>query len=96
MMAMRVTSNKALADFTAAHREAELPLRVWRKIVEAGHFSSFAQLKLAFNAVDKVGDYCVFDIGGNKFRLVTAIHFNRQMVFIRHVFTHKEYDKWKP
>ena len=93
---MRLVSNKALVNFAADHREADLPLQIWRKIVESRSFSSFAELKRTFNAVDKVGDYCVFDIGGNKFRLVTAIHFNRQMVFIRHVFTHKEYDKWKP
>jgi mRNA interferase HigB len=93
---MRLVSNKALVDFAARHREAELPLQAWRKIVECSSFSNFAELKRAFSAVDKVGDFVVFDIGGNKFRLVTAVHFNRQMVFIRHVFTHKEYDKWKP
>jgi mRNA interferase HigB len=93
---MRLVSNKALVDFAAGHREAELPLQVWRRIIESGSFPNFAELKKAFNTVDKVGDYLVFDIGGNKFRLVTAVHFNRQMVFVRHVFTHKECDKWKP
>jgi len=43
-----------------------------------------------------LGEYYVFNIGGNKFRLIAAIHFDRQMVFIRHVFTHREYDKWAP
>lgn len=93
---MRLVSNKVLVNFAAGHREAELPLQIWRKLVERGKFSSFAELKLAFNSVDRVGDYYVFDIGGNKYRLIAAIHFNRQMVFIRHVFTHREYDKWKP
>jgi mRNA interferase HigB len=93
---MRVISNKALAVFAAVHRDAQLPLQIWRRLIEAGDFSSFAELRRTFNAVDKVGDYFVFDVGGNKFRLITAIHFNRKMVFIRHVFTHKEYDEWKP
>ena len=44
---------------------------------------------------DTVSDFYVFDIDGNKYRLIAAIHFNRKMVFIRHVFTHREYDKWK-
>ena len=51
----------------------------------------------AFNAIDihrKVGNVYVFDIGGNKYRLIAAIHFNRKMVFIRHIFTHRQYDKW--
>lgn len=93
---MRVISNKALVDFAASHPESDAPLQAWRRIIETGSFRGFADLRLAFNTVDKVGDYHVFDIGGNKFRLVAAIHFNRQMTFVRHVFTHKEYDKWKP
>ena len=46
------------------------------------------------NATDRVGDFYVFDIGGNKYRVIAAIHFNRQMLFIRYVFTHAEYDQW--
>ena len=92
---MRVISNKALFEFAAIHPEAETSLQAWRKIVEAANFNNFADLKRAFNATDKVGDAYVFDVGGNKYRLIAAIHFNRKMVFIRHVFTHREYDKWK-
>lgn len=93
---MRVISNKPLIDFAADHADAALALQAWRRIIEESSFGSFAELKRTFNAIDKVGCYCVFDIGGNKYRLIVAIHFNRQMAFIRHVFTHKEYDKWKP
>jgi len=93
---MRVISNKMLVQFSARYTEADAPLQAWRKIVEESSFSAFAQLKSAFAAVDKVGDCHVFNIGGNKYRLITRIHFNRQMLFIRHVLTHKEYDKWKP
>jgi mRNA interferase HigB len=92
---MRVISNKSLVVFAVKHPEAEIPLQAWRRIVEEGDFLNFAALKRSFNGVDKVGDFCVFDIGGNKFRLVAAVHFNRHMLFIRHVFTHKEYDTWK-
>ena len=56
-------------------------------------FKSFAGLKSVFNAVDKVGSLYVFDIGGNKLRLIAAIHFNCQKLFIRGILTHKEYDK---
>ncbi|MCU4121595.1 type II toxin-antitoxin system HigB family toxin [Variovorax sp. N23] len=93
---MRLISNKALTEFAAKHVEADAPLQAWRKIIETGAFSNYAELKNSFNATDKVGDYYVFDIGGNKYRVISAIHFDRQMLFIRHVFTHKEYDKWKP
>ena len=93
---MRVISSKMLVQFSARYAEADTPLQAWRKIVEESRFSGFAQLKSAFAAVDKVGDCHLFNIGGNKYRLITRIHFNRQMLFIRHVLTHKEYDKWKP
>ena len=74
---MRVISNKILVEFSAIHADAEIPLQVWRKIIESGVFANFAELKLSFNAVDRVGSYYVFDISGNKFRLIAAIHFNR-------------------
>jgi mRNA interferase HigB len=45
---------------------------------------------------DKVGDFYIFDIVGNKFRLIAAAHFNVQKLYVRHIFTHKEYDKWHP
>lgn len=93
---MRVISNRTLLRFSADHRDAAQPLQAWRKAVESGRFSNFADLKACFNSADRVGTYYEFDIGGNKFRVVAAIHFNRQMLFVRHVFTHRQYDRWKP
>lgn len=93
---MRVISNKALTDFAAIHPAAGEPLQVWRKILESRTYANFADIKTTFNATDKVGMFYVFDIGGNKYRIVSAIHFDQQKLFVRHVFTHKEYDKWKP
>lgn len=93
---MRVISNKALIRFASTHADADAPLQAWRKMLESGDFRNHADLKRAFNAIDKVGDFHVFDIGGNKYRVIASIHFDRQMLFVRHVFTHKEYDRWKP
>ena len=93
---MRVINNKPLVDFSKRHPEASASLQAWRKIMEKSDFAHFSELKSAFNTTDKVGSYYVFDIGGNKYRLIVAIHFNRQMLFVRHVFTHQEYDKWNP
>ncbi len=93
---MRIISNIALTDFSAIHPAAHQPLQAWRKIVESRKFDNFSDIKATFTAVDKVGMYYVFDIGGNKYRIVASIHFNTQMMYIRKVFTHKEYDKWTP
>jgi len=59
----------------------------------AGDFSA---LKRVFNSVDWVKGYIVFDVGGNKYRVVTDVVFRSQTVFIKHVFTHGEYNLWKP
>ena len=93
---MRLISNKALREFAQSHPGAQAPLQGWRRIVERGQFRNFAELKRAFGAVDKAGDYFVFDISGNKFRLIAAIHFNTQILYVRRVMTHAEYDKWRP
>lgn len=56
-----------------------------------------AELRKAFNSVDLVEGLYIFNIGGNNFRLVAAIHFNTGRVYVRHILTHAEYDKgaWK-
>ena len=93
---MRVISNRALVDFSAAHPPARLPMQAWRKIIESRPFANFADIKRAFNAVDKAGDHYIFDVGGNKYRIITGISFPHQKLYIRHVFTHEEYNRWKP
>ena len=65
--------------------------------MKRGQFRNFAELRDAFGAVDKVGPLMVFNVGGNKLRLVAAVHFNTGRVFIRHILSHAEYDAgtWK-
>jgi mRNA interferase HigB len=94
---VHVITGKRLREFAARHKDAAEPLSVWYAIVSATDFGSFAELKRVFGSVDKVGKFTVFDVGGNKYRLIAAIHYNRRKVYIRHVLTHAEYDlgKWK-
>lgn len=86
-----------MREFSAKHRDAEALLGVWYAIVSRTDFDSFADLKQVFRSADKVGKFTVFDIGGNKYRLISAIHYNRKKIYIRHVLTHAEYDRsiWK-
>ncbi len=93
---MRLISNKALREFTTVHREASEPLQAWRKLIERNTFDGFADLRRVFNSVDKVGNYFVFNIAGNRYRLIAAIHFNTQTLYVRAVLTHAEYDHWRP
>jgi len=93
---MRIISNKALQDFADLHPQATAPLQEWRGKMRDASVKSYAELKNIFNSVDKVGHYFVFNITGNNYRLIAAIHFNTQTLYIRSIMTHKEYDQWKP
>jgi len=95
---VHVISRKALSTFVVAHPDSAEPLANWYRIVSKTEFRNMAELRQAFNSVDAVSGLYVFNIGGNKFRLVAAVHFNVGRVYIRRVMTHAEYDKgaWKP
>lgn len=94
---MKLISNRALRQFAALYPDAEQPLQDFKRLVEHGAFGSFAQLKATFGSVDKVGERYVFNIGGNKYRLVAAIAFQPGLMWVKAVLTHREYDKgaWK-
>jgi mRNA interferase HigB len=94
---MKLISNRALREFSEAYPLAALPLQGWRKVIEKNTFANWAELKRSFGAVDKVGDKTVFDIGGNKYRIIAHVRFEKQIVYINAVLTHAEYDKddWK-
>ena len=96
-MPTQLISNKALREFAALHPDAAQPLQDFRRKVEKGSFGNFAELRAVFPAVDKVGERYVFNIGGNKVRLVAGVDFAHYRVFIKAVLTHGEYDKerWK-
>lgn len=91
---MHIISKKALEGFWEKHPGAKSPLEAWYRIVSSTGFASLVDLKRTFNSVDYVPPYTVFDVGGNNFRLIAVIHYNRQKLYIREVFTHAEYDRW--
>ena len=94
---MKIISNSALRAFAVAHPQADEVLQGWRRVIEKNRFGNWAELKLAFRSIDKVGELTVFDIGGNKYRLIAYVRFEKQIVYVKAVLTHREYDKegWK-
>jgi mRNA interferase HigB len=94
---MHIITRKRLNEFAAAHPDAKSALQQWYRRIKEGSFQNFAELREVFPSADQVGKLTVFNIGGNKVRLIAAIHYNRQKVYIRAVLTHSEYDegKWK-
>lgn len=94
---MHIISRKALRLFWEKHPDSKTAWVRWFKVMATTEFQNFAELRAAFPTADKVDQWIVFNIGGNKYRLIASIHFNRGKVYIRHVLTHLEYDKgaWK-
>jgi len=94
---MHIITRKRLLDFAEKHPNTSTALDAWYRIVKQSKITSFSKLREIFPSADKVGSLTVFNIGGNKIRLIAAIHYNTQCLYIRYVFTHKEYDKekWK-
>ena len=74
-IAMHVIARRRLREFWAEHPQAEKPLKTWYKLVEQANWKGPADAKMLFGAiVDFVGDdHMIFDIGGNKFRLVVHV-----------------------
>jgi len=88
-----VISFKKLRTFWVKHPEAEAPLRAFYQIIRRTNFESFAHLRQTFPSADLVGKVTVLNIGGNKFRLIAAIHYDKSRIYIRHVLTHHDYDR---
>lgn len=83
-----------LIKFWIKHPDAETPLRIWFKKVEQARWRSISELKAEFPFADYVGNNrVVFDIKGNKYRIIVLVFFKGQKMFIRFVGTHADYDK---
>ena len=94
---MHVITRKRLNEFAAKHPTATGGLVHWYRVLKQNNPANFAELRRLFPHADQVGGLTVFNLGGNKARLIAAIHYNRRKVYIRAVLTHAEYDrgKWK-
>lgn len=99
---MRIIKTMALRQFWMKHPDAQKPLKEWMRIVDDAGWESIQQVRLQYPHADAVvtetgNIVTVFNIKGGRYRLIVAIHYNTQLVFIRELLTHAEYDKddWK-
>jgi mRNA interferase HigB len=94
---VHIVSHKAIRIFGEKRPDARNALGYWYRVAKRATWASFAEVKQSFNAADFVAPFVVFDIGGNKYRLVAEINFSRRVLFIRRIMTHREYEKgaWK-
>ncbi len=99
---MRVISLKLLREFWQRHPDAQRPLRQWYKTAVHARWNSLGDARTDYPHADGVptqsGDtLTVFNIGGNKYRLIARIRYDYQLVNVRAVLTHREYTEgtWK-
>ena len=94
---MHVITRKRLNEFAERYPECRTALAHWYSLVKRNEFLSFVELRQLFPNADRVNGLTVFNVGGNKVRMVAAIHYNRRRLYIRAVLTHAEYDRgnWK-
>jgi mRNA interferase HigB len=93
---MRIIAVSTLKAFweQPAYRDAEQPLRTWVSVTKAAHWKDPSAVKGIFNSADILKDgRVIFDIGGNKYRLVVWVNYVYSTVYIRFVGTHREYDQ---
>ena len=73
--------------------DAEMPLRAWLSLVKPATWSRTNDIKMVFRSADLLSNgRVVFNIGGNKYRLVAAVHYRGHRIYVRFIGTHKEYD----
>ena len=87
---MHVITHARIIEAMHKWTQAETALDGWYQIIKANDPKDFADMKLLFPAVDKIGNFHVFDIGGNKIRLIAVVIYQEKRMYIGHVLTHKE------
>ena len=92
---MRVIAKRTLREFWSSkpqYADAEDPLSAWHSVCVQARWQDPNDLKATFRSVSFVGKNVVFNIAGNKYRLVANISYSRQAIFVKFVGTHKQYD----
>ena len=91
---MIIFSYPIIKRFIEEHRDVADAMNNWYSVMKLTEFVNYRELKQVFGTVEGVGnDRYVFDIKGNKYRIIAMIHFNVRTAYIRFVGSHKQYDK---
>ncbi|MDZ4847171.1 MAG: type II toxin-antitoxin system HigB family toxin [Chitinophagales bacterium] len=91
---MRIIARKTLREFWEEYPDSETPLKLWFKEIKKAQWRNFNRLKEQFGNASVVGnDRVVFNIKGNDYRLIATIDYEKQILWVRFIGTHKAYDK---
>lgn len=86
-----------LREFSKKHPDALEPLLHWYAVTKGAAWGNPAEVRASFAHADFVGRYTVFNVGGNKYRLIATVKYRWHIVYVRAILTHAEYDEevWK-
>ncbi|HEY9679112.1 MAG TPA: type II toxin-antitoxin system HigB family toxin [Drouetiella sp.] len=92
---MEIRNESDLHSFARKHADSRKSISIWLEVVKSASWLSFADVRHTFRSADYVKDLLVFDVGGNKYRIVCLIDYPAQRLYVIEVFTHAQYDRWK-
>lgn len=91
---MLIIALSTLRTFWQTHPDAETPLRAWYALASRAHWKTPTDIKAAYrNASFGADRRVVFNIKGNDYRLVVAVRYDRGLMYVRFVGTHRQYDR---
>ena len=90
---MHVITKRTLREFWEKYPDAETPLLNWYKVADKADWTNLVDVRKDFPHADLAGVCTIFNIGGNKYRLITKVYYPSKKVLIRFVLTHAEYNK---
>jgi mRNA interferase HigB len=92
---LRIISERRIKEFGEKYSDASRALANWKRAVRAAAWANQADVKAHFVDSDLVGEKTVFNIANNRYRMIVFIAFRTQIVYIKQILSHKEYDKGK-
>ena len=93
---MFVNGRLVLLSYQVQHVQSKRPLSSWEKRIRRGEYSGFVELRKSFPGVDYVYHrYTIFNVAGNKYRLIALVNYSKNALLVKRIWTHAEYDKKK-
>jgi mRNA interferase HigB len=93
---MELRGELLIDEFIEQYPRSKSPLTKWVKEVKEAHWKNFPELRKTYPSADYIAPYVIFNIGGNKFRMVAVVVFSAERVIVNRVMTHEQYNRWKP
>lgn len=94
---MHVISFRILREYAENHADCQAALNNWYKVAIKARWSKLVEVQQVFPKAEAVSNFTVFNIKGNKYRLIVSIDYEGQLIYIKYILTHAQYDKetWK-